>query len=170
MQKHLKRKRESHESQVHVTKPVSVSDLPRVLLAKCLSHLTGKDRQHASLVCKMWCVVEKDRDAWPNNISLVGSYLMPSSLKRLTPRLARKRFDTLQLLSESNFGTIDDIACSTLLKDIKVKHLTLRGSSSLSFLHHMTFGTEIQSIECNSNVINIHSPPPCRCLSAKEMV
>lgn len=67
--------------------------LPRVLVAHSLSFLTGADRQHASLVCKVWSVVEKDKGAWPNNICV--KKLSLEGLILVAPRLKLNRFDKL---------------------------------------------------------------------------
>lgn len=151
MRSQLKRKREEEKEgkeEGSKTKQLSISVVPRVLLAMCLSHLTGSDRQSASLVCKMWCLVEKDRDAWPNNIT-VRRLENDAWNKQLTLRLARKRFDAVTIMvSQDGMGLLHEANCSALLQNVKVKRLHLHGTSTLSFLQGMAFVAELQHLWC----------------------
>lgn len=121
--------------------------MPSVLLALCFSYLTGVDRQHLSLVCKVWSVVEKTKNAWPNSIDL--SNMGIQDLMRLAPRLQHKRFSTVSL--DTHNRSIADakqyvLACTALCQNIKTKRLLLATNDFVPILRGMNFVNELQRL------------------------
>lgn len=146
-----------------------MNSLPRVLLANCFSFLTGNDRQRASLVCRLWSVVEKDRFAWPSTLLLHQRRIETIAL--LTRRIKLKHFEHVGLVGKTKYRyqplseeheydwdsdtetpyVIDQefdqayhLACAALLKEIKTNSLMLSVLEPFKLLAEMTHVNELQ--------------------------